>query len=308
MLGKLAATSPALVLASGENGTRLPRGLNLEHTVAEAERATALAAHFEMEYQAAPRVGISDIVHNIKECDQVCSNWCWATSATMASSAFGWSGECGDGEATAAGHEFKASCDTSCSSTCNHGGTMTETSDAIGFLSGAEYKFIPYALQPTELESALQIGPVVVGVQWSLGGGHAITVSGVSGGNYVGHDPEGYPINTDYLGLLRYSPPYCKYPCFGTWMAVSSPVAGPMPPPSPRPTPTPMPTPKPTPRPTPPAPTPMPAPAPSPEPTPTPTPGSCHAISAVATDDWCASNCAAGFCPADLCKCDGFVV
>merc|ERR1711953_437261 len=67
----------------------------------------------------------------------------------------------------------------------------------------------------------------------------------------------------------------------------------------PSPTPTPVP---PTP-PTPPTPVP-PTPVPTPTPTPTPAPGSCHAISAVVTGDWCAANCAAGFCPSDLCECD----
>merc|ERR1739847_188316 len=99
---------------------------------------------------------------------------------------------------------------------------MTETSEGVQFLSNHSYHFTPNALQPEELEQALKIGPVVLGEQWSLGGGHAITISGVSGGQYVGHDPEGYAINTDYVGLLRYSPPYCQYPCFGTWMATSS--------------------------------------------------------------------------------------
>jgi len=56
------------------------------------------------------------------------------------------------------------------------------------------------------------------------------------------------------------------------------------------------------------APTPTPTPSPSPIPTPTPTPGQCHAISPVATDDWCIQNCAAGFCPSDLCRCDGTAI
>lgn len=99
---------------------------------------------------------------------------------------------------------------------------MTQTCEGIEFLSGHKYKFSPNPLQPGDLDAALQHGPVVAGVQWSLGGGHAITISGVSNGNYVGHDPEGYPINVDYIGLVRYSPPYCQYPCFGTWMASSS--------------------------------------------------------------------------------------
>lgn len=67
--------------------------------------------------------------------------------------------------------------------------------------------------------------------------------------------------------------------------------------PAPGPTPTPSPTPTPT-------PTPVPTPTPTPVPTPTPTPGSCHAVSALVDDDWCAANCAAGFCPSDLCECD----
>jgi len=64
----------------------------------------------------------------------------------------------------------------------------------------------------------------------------------------------------------------------------------------PVPTPTPSPTPSPTPVP------------PPPSPVPTPTPGSCRAISALVDDDWCQANCASGFCPSDLCKCDGIVV
>lgn len=55
------------------------------------------------------------------------------------------------------------------------------------------------------------------------------------------------------------------------------------------------------------APTP-PSPSPEPTPVPSPTPGVCHAVSTVVTDDWCVSNCAAGFCPADLCACDGVFV
>jgi len=57
-----------------------------------------------------------------------------------------------------------------------------------------------------------------------------------------------------------------------------------------------------------PTPTPTPTPVPTPTPTPTPTPSGCHAISALVDDDWCKSNCAAGFCPTDLCKCDGSVL
>merc|ERR1712166_1395398 len=53
---------------------------------------------------------------------------------------------------------------------------------------------------------------------------------------------------------------------------------------------------------------PSPTPTPVPTPPPTPTPGHCHAISALASDDWCESNCHAGFCPTDLCKCDSELI
>merc|ERR1712003_380878 len=53
---------------------------------------------------------------------------------------------------------------------------------------------------------------------------------------------------------------------------------------------------------------PVPTPAPAPTPTPSPTHGVCHAISALVDDDWCQANCAAGFCPTDLCTCDSLVV
>merc|ERR1712062_122890 len=55
-------------------------------------------------------------------------------------------------------------------------------------------------------------------------------------------------------------------------------------------------------------PSPTPTPSPTPVPSPSPTPGHCHAISSVVTDDWCAANCAGGFCPSDLCECDSIMV
>lgn len=57
-----------------------------------------------------------------------------------------------------------------------------------------------------------------------------------------------------------------------------------------------------------PTPTPTPVPTPTPSPTPSPTPQQCHAISPVVDDDWCIQNCAAGFCPADLCECPKLLV
>merc|ERR1712118_63914 len=98
-------------------------------------------------------------------------------------------------------------CDSSCSSECDNPGTTKMIADGIKFLSGHSYS-TGGVLSQSSLDSALAHGPVVIGVQWSLGGGHAITISGGSGGNYKGHDPEGYAINTNYAGLTTYRPPY----------------------------------------------------------------------------------------------------
>merc|ERR1712113_1001426 len=57
-----------------------------------------------------------------------------------------------------------------------------------------------------------------------------------------------------------------------------------------------------------PSPSPTPTPSPSPSPSPSPHPSGCHAISAQATDEWCRDNCAAGFCPSDMCRCGSVVV
>jgi hypothetical protein len=54
-------------------------------------------------------------------------------------------------------------------------------------------------------------------VQWTAGGGHAITISGASGGKYKGHDPEGYTIDVNYGGLTTYEPPYAAGRYTGKW-------------------------------------------------------------------------------------------
>merc|ERR1719253_2429553 len=152
-------------------------------------------------------------------CDQECSNWCWTTSAVMAASAFGGGSQCNSEEAKVVSHEKNITCTGSCSATCNHGGTTPQIADGIKFLSGRSYS-TGQPLSQQEFDSALlalQQGPVVISVWWSVGGGHAITISGGSGGNYKGHDPEGYAINTNYAGLTTYKPPYAQGRYTGKW-------------------------------------------------------------------------------------------
>jgi hypothetical protein len=164
-------------------------------------------AQFEREFFTGNYKSSLEVSYSMTSCNQECSEWCWATSATMCASAFGGGGDCARGEETVAGHEQGLTCDSSCSSACDRPGTTAMIADGIQFLSGHSYSY-GGVLSQSDLDSALAHGPVVLGVQWTGGGGHAITLSGASGGNYNGHDPEGYTINTGYSGLTTYKPPY----------------------------------------------------------------------------------------------------
>jgi hypothetical protein len=201
--------------AASESDLHIPRGLVIENAT-EAEIEIARSRQFEKDFEEGNYKSDLDVTRGMTNCNQECSNWCWATSATMAASAFGGGSQCNSEEAKVAGHEFHTSCSGSCSTKCNQGGTTSEIADGIKFLSGHSYS-TGGALSQQKLDSALQHGPVVIGVQWTLGGGHAITISGGSGGNYKGHDPEGYAINTNYAGLTTYRPPYAQGRYTGKW-------------------------------------------------------------------------------------------
>jgi hypothetical protein len=193
-----------------------PSGLIFKNAT-EIEHELKRNAKFEQEYLEGNYKSTLNVSYSMSNCDQICSNWCWATSASMCASAFGGGSNCNANEASVAGHEFHTSCDSSCSSQCNQGGTTDEIADGIQFLSGHSYS-TGGVLSQSSLDSALQHGPVVLAVFWTPGsGGHAITISGVSGGNYKGHDPEGYTINVPYSGLTTYEPPYASGTYVGKW-------------------------------------------------------------------------------------------
>merc|ERR1711953_1604853 len=90
----------------------LPRGLLFEHTDAQMEHARELANQFEADFEAGNYDSVVNVTHDITNCDQICSNWCWATSATMTASAFGGGSDCAGNEAKAAGHTFGTTCDS----------------------------------------------------------------------------------------------------------------------------------------------------------------------------------------------------
>jgi hypothetical protein len=205
----------ATVATSASSDHAPPNGLIFENAT-EIEMELKRNAQFEQEWLEGNYQSTLDVSYSMTNCNQECTNWCWATSASMCASAFGGGSSCNANEEKVAGHEFGTTCDSSCSSKCDKGGTTAEIADGIKFLSGHSYS-TGGVLSQSNLDSALKHGPVVLGVQWTLGGGHAITINGVSGGNYKGHDPEGYTINTNYGGLTTYAPPYASGRYTGKW-------------------------------------------------------------------------------------------
>jgi len=223
----IAATVAAPVLCKD-----LPKGVIFENAT-EIEQELKQNAQFPQECHEGNYISDLNVSYSMSSCDQECDEWCWATSATMCASAFGASGSCNRNEEKVAGHEFGRQCDSRCSSSCDRAGNPNNIVNGIKFLSGHSYT-VGGVLSQSNLDSALRHGPVVMLVQWNGGGGHAVTISGVSGGKYHGHDPEGYPINTNYGGLTSYHPSYGGR---GKWAQSVYTNSGPSPGPSPSPPP-----------------------------------------------------------------------
>lgn len=209
---KLASAVTVFVVASAVNkgiadsDVHIPRGYIFENAT-EVQIQIARGRQFEKEFYEGNYKSDLNVTRGMANCNQKCSNWCWCTSATMAASAFGGGSNCVADEAKVAGHEFRTTCTGSCSGSCNRAGSGSQIADGIRFLCSHSYS-TGGVLSQSSLDSALRRGPVVLGVYWTGGGGHAITIGGGSGGRYNGHDPEGYAINTNYAGLTTYRPPY----------------------------------------------------------------------------------------------------
>jgi len=222
----------------------LPKGLIFGNAT-QIEQELKRNAQFEQEWKEGNYISDLNMASSMTNCDQECDQWCWATSATMCASAFGSSGSCNRNEEKVASHELGRQCDSRCSGGCDQTGSDSNIVDGIKFLSGHSYSS-GGVLSQSQLDDALRHGPVVLLVKWNGGGGHAVTVSGGSGGMYRGHDPEGYPIDANYGGLTSYSPSYGGR---GKWAMSVYTNSGPSPEPSPSPSPGPSPSPSPGPSP-----------------------------------------------------------
>jgi len=192
-------------MAKAANDTA-PIGIVFNMTDAEwAENQAVFNQNME-EYEQSNYESTVDVSRGMTRCNQVCSEWCWATCATMVSSAF-YSisgGECGTYEARAASTKTRNRCDGSCSRGCDQPGQPEDIIGAIQQFSGAYYTK-GQSLSQQQLDSALQSGPVVLLISWQGGnGGHAITCSGGSRGQYQIHDPEGQDKSLSYGQIMRY--------------------------------------------------------------------------------------------------------
>merc|ERR1712183_530092 len=109
---------------NGDSDMNIPRGLLIENA-AEAAIQIARSRQFEKDFYEGNYKSDLNVTRGMANCNQECSNWCWATSATMAASAFGGGSNCDAEEAEVAGHELHATC-SSCSSQCNKPGSTGE--------------------------------------------------------------------------------------------------------------------------------------------------------------------------------------
>merc|ERR1711957_944970 len=181
---------------------------------------------YEKEFAEGNYVGSEHIATSgdFTSCDQVCTEWCWATGATMVASHFTSVSSCGEDEARVAGEVFGNPCSTSCPSSCNQPGSFDNILTGIELLSGVSYaKGDPPggAISQSALDSALALGPVVVGVYWHYG---------KSGGNYQIHDPEGEDHAVAYSGVTNYEPSYGKAQGYtGMWVASAYSTSDPTP-------------------------------------------------------------------------------
>lgn len=115
---------------------------------------------------------------------------------------------CGSDEERVAENKWGTPCSTSCPSHCDKGANTQDIVDGIQFLSGASYR-AGDVLSQSALDNAVQHGAVVIGVAWTgATSGHAITIHGKSGGNYLIHDPEGEDHSVSYDGVATYRPNY----------------------------------------------------------------------------------------------------
>lgn len=225
----------ALVTVAAAAVTDEPQGIifdNATDLAIQLERN----AQFEKDFLDAPVDNFEVDRNGMAHCGQYCDEWCWATSATMVASTFGGGSNCAANEAKIASQEWGRQCDTSCSSQCNKGGSPQNIIHGISLLSGKSYQS-GGVLSQSQLNSALQGGPVVVLVKWNGGGGHAVTIESVSGGTYRGYNPwpptQGTSINVQYSGITNFQGK-------GRWAgSVYTNGGGPSPGPSPGPGPSP---------------------------------------------------------------------
>lgn len=154
---------------------------------------------------AAPKTNLTlgscskDMRSKLPSCLQYQSEWCWATAVSEIWGFFDSSvhqkeqgGDCHGQECKIAGHILGADCcDETRNRRCDSAGSGQNIVNAIKWATGQKYTQQNSLLSEEKLMSVLSNGaPVAIGVLWSSGGGHILTIAGCDGkGNYYIHDP-----------------------------------------------------------------------------------------------------------------------
>jgi hypothetical protein len=192
---------------SSSNGTmgRLPTGLRFDNAsqLAQWRRDNIeLRKNSQLSSPTSDASCASDWTHKMPSCYQICSEWCWATTVTMAIGYYKGESACEGTECQVVSREYGACCpwSRSCNnspfdpgSACNKGGLPENEIDALDYFTGGTFSgYGP--LSQASLDAALNSGRVVViGVAWEGSqSGHSLIIGGCGGGYYYLHDPWGW--------------------------------------------------------------------------------------------------------------------
>jgi hypothetical protein len=172
-------------------------------------------------------------VFQMPVCYQICDEWCWAATTTMMIQAYTRTNYCAGYECQLPSREFGRQCcpyTNSCRNSpqdpqtaCNSPGSTSNIVDAATSFSGVRHRATG-PLDQQSLDNILSSGhPVIIAVQWTRGGGHALLIGGCGSGRYYLHDPWGWYQQggiswqtLSYAQLLQYAAPNGAV---GRWVA-----------------------------------------------------------------------------------------
>jgi len=200
--------------------------------------------------RCSPASGAQDMRTNLPACLQDEPDWCWATAVSEVAAFYGkvskpplWAkmmnsslhsnDVCSGNECRVVGHKNNPNDPDACcrdKAACGKiTGTEADVINGLKWLAGVSYYYIQsHGISASLLDKVLLARhPVILGVGWSGGGGHVLTVGGTDGrGRYYIHDPlnqEQFYQALSYDQILAYHPPW-NPSVTGTWRETAIPT------------------------------------------------------------------------------------